>query len=109
MNKILTDVGSWINIFLTAGLIKVYFAQAYSHISKTYGVYEASTWFKFKTIVKHRIYCCRYDDKFEEETDHVGKILDELSTQISINNLQKLIREKSANDNGEAQQVLAKV
>lgn len=27
MNKILTDVGSWLNVLLCAGLVKVYFAE----------------------------------------------------------------------------------
>lgn len=27
MNKILTDIGSWMNLFFCAGLIRVYFAQ----------------------------------------------------------------------------------
>lgn len=34
MNKILTDIGSWLNLLLCAGLVRVYIAEVYSQISK---------------------------------------------------------------------------
>lgn len=86
-NKIFTDMGSWLNMFLCAGLVQVYIAEAYSEISKNYAAYVGSSFFKCKTIIKHRVYCCRYDDKFEDERAHVQTLLEELSVQLSLENL----------------------
>jgi uncharacterized membrane protein len=79
MNKILTDIGSWLNLILCASLVKVYFAESYSSVSKLFNKYEGSCCFKFKTIFKNYFYCCSYDEEFEKEREHVESILKDLS------------------------------
>jgi hypothetical protein len=58
--------------------------------------------FKSKTIIKHRLNCCRYDDKFEDERAQVQELLEELSVQLSLENLQKVIKDAHEGDAREA-------
>jgi hypothetical protein len=46
--------------------------------------------------------CFRYDDKFEEERAHVFTLVEELSVQLSLENLQKVIKDAHEADDREA-------